>query len=314
MSHTQTIDVSATAPISPADFVAKRNVLETLEREAAPLEGVDLDFNPRLSLLWLTLHPDRHCITGGFLASLLRLIRSIKANFGAAQGERGQVIKYVAYRSDNPEVSLYGADFEIFLEGVRKRNSRLLRDYAYDCIDLCWENYHLLGGNIPTIAVVEGATFGGGFEAVASCNIIIAGDSVRFQLPEIRFSAFPGLAYSIIGRRAPLQALHQLVMTAGAWDGETAKALGVVDVLTTGDPKAAAEAYVASAVNRHAAHCGALRAMNRARNLTRTELNATIDDWVHCMMDIPPQAVRVIEKLLEIQRQAKPAKFSRVST
>ncbi|MCI4680342.1 enoyl-CoA hydratase/isomerase family protein [Rhodoblastus acidophilus] len=305
---------TAASHSSLSALTEKSSVVETLERDAAPLDGIDLDFNPRLSLLWITLRPKRHCISSGFLAAMHRLIDAIKANSGAGRNTRNQAIKYVAYRSVSPDVFLYGADFDIFLESIRTRNPKPLREYAYGCIDLCWENLNLIGGNIPTIAVVEGATYGGGFEAAASCNVVIARDSAQFQLPEIRFSTFPGLAYSIVGRRAPLQALHQLVMTAGVWNGETAKELGVVDVLTTGDPSRAAEDYVASVLSRHAAHCGALRAMNRVRNITRTELNETIDDWIKCTMDIPAQAVHVVTKLLEAQNAMRPATISRTAT
>lgn len=282
--------------------VGLRNlVLQTLHEDAGPFDGVSLDFDPKLSLLWVTLSPKRHCITSVFLQSTRRLIHSIKVNFGSERPVDGQVIKYVAYRSADPNVFLYGADFDIFLQAIRTGDRQVLFDYAYGCVDLCFENYNLIGGSIPTIAVVSGSTFGGGFEAVASCNVVIADRTADFQLPEMRFSSFPGLAYSIVGRRAPMGALHEMVMNSSSWSAETAKKLGVVDVLTDENPIRAAEIYVAGLGRRHAAHCGALKAMNRVKSLSRAELHEIVEEWVICTMSLPRYSMHVIEKLREAQ-------------
>ena len=249
----------------------------------------------------------RHCITPGFLQSTRRLVHSIKVKFGSERPVDSQVIKYVGYRSDDPKVGFYGADFDIFLQAIRTGDRQILFDYAYGCVDLCFENYNLIGGSIPTIAAVSGATYGGGFEAVASCNVVIADRTADFQLPEMRFSTFPGLAYSIVGRRAPMGALHEMVMNSGSWSAERAKELGVIDVLTDDDPIRATEMFVARMGRRHAAHCGALRAMNKVKGLSRAELHEIVEEWVICTMSVPRYSMHVIEKMREAQGLAASA-------
>jgi enoyl-CoA hydratase/carnithine racemase len=284
-----------------AEFGLRETVLHTLALDTGPLDGVTLDFDPNLSLLWVTFSAQRHCITSSLLNSARRLVKSIKSNFGGDRPLEGQILKYVAYRSDDPKVFLYGADFDIFLRAIRSGDPQVLFDYAYSCVDFCFENYNLIGGSIPTIAVVSGSTFGGGFEAVAACNVVIADRTAEFQLPEMRFSSFPGLAYSIVGRRAPMAALHEMVMNSSAWSAEKARQLGVVDVLTEDNPIKATEAYVARMARKHAGHCGALKAMNRVKGLSRAELHDIIEEWVICTMAVPRSAANVIAKLREAQ-------------
>ncbi len=45
--------------------------------------------------------------------------------------------------------------------------------------------------NIPTIAVIEGLTLGGGLELALSCDLRISGKNGKFGLPETKLGIFP---------------------------------------------------------------------------------------------------------------------------
>ncbi|AFM20251.1 enoyl-CoA hydratase/carnithine racemase (plasmid) [Mycolicibacterium chubuense NBB4] len=81
----------------------------------------------------------------------------------------------------------------------------------------------------PVIAAVEGFALGGGCELAAACDIVIAGESARLGVPEVRIGAIPGAG----GTQRIIQAVGK------------AKAM---TMLLTGDPLTADQACEAGLV------------------------------------------------------------------
>ena len=74
----------------------------------------------------------------------------------------------------------------------------------------------LLGLNKPVIAAVNGMAVGGGFEIALSCDIIIAAQSARFCLPEIKAGTLADAATIKLPRRLPYHVAMDLLFT-GRW-------------------------------------------------------------------------------------------------
>jgi len=85
----------------------------------------------------------------------------------------------------------------------------------------------------PLIAAVEGPALGGGLELVLSCDLVVAGRTARFGLPEVAIgvvAACGGLFRA--PRHFPMNVARQLVLTGDPLSAEAAHRLGFVNVVT----------------------------------------------------------------------------------
>jgi len=84
----------------------------------------------------------------------------------------------------------------------------------------------------PLIAAVNGLAFGGGFEMVLACDLVVAATSARFALPEVKRGLLALYGGVFRGARAlPLNLARELVLTGEPIDAARAHALGLVNRL-----------------------------------------------------------------------------------
>lgn len=82
----------------------------------------------------------------------------------------------------------------------------------------------------PVIAAVNGAAFGGGFEIVLACDIVIAADHVRFALPEAKIGKLAGAGGAHrLPRALPWQRAMGMLLTGRDIDAATALQWGLVN-------------------------------------------------------------------------------------
>jgi len=94
----------------------------------------------------------------------------------------------------------------------------------------------------PLIAAVDGLAFGGGFEMVLACDLVVASTRARFALPEVKrglLALYGGVFRA--ARALPPNLARELVMTGEPIGAERAHALGLVNRLC-GDGAAVDEA------------------------------------------------------------------------
>ncbi len=87
----------------------------------------------------------------------------------------------------------------------------------------------LLGLNKPVICAVNGLAFGGGFEIMISCDIIIAAEHATFSLPEIRSGTVADAATIKLPRRIPYHVAMELLFTGRVMDTAEAKHWGLIN-------------------------------------------------------------------------------------
>jgi enoyl-CoA hydratase len=126
----------------------------------------------------------------------------------------------VAVISGNGSAFCAGMDLKAFARGELPRTPR--RGFA---------GVTALPPEKPLIAAVEGPAFGGGFEVVLACDLVVASETARFGLPEVR--------RGLIASGGGLIRLPRLIPPTRA-----------MEILLTGNPIEAAEAYSLGLVNR----------------------------------------------------------------
>jgi len=80
----------------------------------------------------------------------------------------------------------------------------------------------------PTIARVQGHTFGGGVGLVACCDIAVAADAARFCLSEVRLGLMPSIISPFVVRAIGAREARRYFQTAERFDAVEACRIGLV--------------------------------------------------------------------------------------
>lgn len=99
---------------------------------------------------------------------------------------------------------------------------------------------------VPVIGIVQGRAIGFGCALAALCDITIASEKARFQLPEMGHNIMPTIAISALIDRVPRKALMYLVYSTAEIDAHKALTYGLVsDVVPAERVDAAVENLIA---------------------------------------------------------------------
>jgi methylglutaconyl-CoA hydratase len=80
----------------------------------------------------------------------------------------------------------------------------------------------------PTIAVVNGAAFGGAVGLIAACDIAVAAASARFALSEVRLGLVPAMISPYVIRAIGQREVRRWFLTGEPMDATTAMRIGLV--------------------------------------------------------------------------------------
>ncbi len=87
----------------------------------------------------------------------------------------------------------------------------------------------------PTVAVVQGAAFGGGVGLVAACDIAIAADDATFCLSEVRLGLIPAVIGPYLVNAMGERQSMRYMMTAEKFDADEALRAGLVQLVVPTD-------------------------------------------------------------------------------
>lgn len=132
-----------------------------------------------------------------------------------------------------------------------------------DARELAELMYNLARLKLPTLAVVQGAAFGGALGLIACCDMAIGTEDAQLCLSEVRIGLAPAVISPFVVQAMGERAARRYALTAERFSGIRARELGLL-----------AEAYPAA------------------------ELEERLEDWIANLLQNSPQAMRASKELL----------------
>ena len=253
---------------------------------------------------WMYMHDDigrgvRPCFRTELMDDMWSFLSSITLREGQRQPGR---LRHVVLGSAASAFNL-GGDLDLFSKLIRGNNREQLLAYARRCIDGVYHLHNGLGGDVRTIALVQGDALGGGMELALSCHTIVAEEGVDMGLPEVLFGLFPGMgAYSFLCKRVSPQVAEKLILEGTILTSDELHRLGVVDVLV---PKGQGEAAVQELIRQQQRSPHAHLAMNAVRGIAQPvgydELMGITEVWVDTALALGEKSLRTMERIVRAQ-------------
>lgn len=211
---------------------------------------LQLHTDPRgVATLWLN-RPDKHnAFNAKMIEELIQALRQVAAD---------DSLRFLVLRGQGRHFCA-GADLAWMQASAQLDYASNLRD-AHQLGELMSLLYHL---PCPTLAVVQGAAFGGAVGLTACCDIAIGASEASFSLSEVRIGLVPAVISPYVVQAIGERATRRYALSAERFSGERARELGLL-----------AECYPAA------------------------ELESEVEQWIANLLLNSPQAMRESKALL----------------
>lgn len=134
-----------------------------------------------------------------------------------------------------------GADIK-WLDAVRRSSPQENLDASRMTADAV-QRLNLLP--VPTIALVQGACFGGGTGIISACDIVIAAHNATFSIAEVRIGVAGTIIVPQLVDAIGLRQVRRYALTGERFDAEEARRIGLVhEIVAPAELEAAGERIV----------------------------------------------------------------------
>lgn len=276
---------------------------EKLQR-SHPFSTIRVQVSPDENAHWLYMHADaapgvRPCCRFEMLEEMWRYMSAM--TLPAEQREPGR-LRHFVLASDAQAYNL-GGDLDLFMRLIRAGDREGLLAYARRCVEGVHHVHTGFGGDVHTVALIQGDALGGGLEMALACHTIVAEEGVGMGLPEVLFGLFPGMgAYSFLCKRVSPRQAEKMILGGEVYSSEEMYRLGVVDVLV---PRGQGESAVQELIRQHQRAPHAHLAMNAVRQIgqpvTYEELLRITEVWVDTALALGEKSLRTMERIVRAQ-------------
>lgn len=213
-------------------------------------QTIQLDFDPRgFATLWLDRADKNNAFNATMIRELIDALDRVKDH---------PELRFLILRGRGKHFSA-GADLAWMREAAELDYDANLTD-AHELGELMYNLYHL---PLPTLAVVQGAAFGGAVGLAACCDIAIGAEDALFSLSEVRIGLAPAVISPFVVKAIGPRAARRYALSAERFTGPRARELGLL-----------AETYPAA------------------------ELDAALERWIAELQLNSPQAMKATKDLL----------------
>lgn len=158
----------------------------------------------------------------------------------------------------------------------------------------------------PTIALVQGACYGGGVGMVAGCDVAIATESATFALTEVRWGVIPAPIIPQLCAAMGVASLRRYGITGERFDAQEARRIGLIHEVCADDALDLTAAPIIEAVLR-----GAPEAVRESKRLVLAhaglELSAQDVDALAVQAAVKRASPEAAEGLTSFEQKRDPA-------
>lgn len=211
---------------------------------------VELDLDERgFATLWLNRPEKNNAFDGAMIRQLISALDQVKED---------KNLRFLLLRARGRHFSA-GADLA-WMKASCTLDYNANLDDARELAELM---YSLHSSKIPTVALVQGAAFGGALGLICCCDIAIACEDAVFALSEVRIGLAPAVISPFVVQALGERQAKRYALTGERFDAAKAQQLGLI-----------AECYPAE------------------------QWEAQIEHWVQLLLANGPQAMRASKDLL----------------
>lgn len=279
------------------------NVIEMLPA-GQPYSTIRVESTAAGNAHWLYMHADaapgvRPCCRSGMLEEMWSFMSAITRS--PAQRRDGR-LRHFVLASDASAYNL-GGDLELFGQLIREGDRDRLLAYAQRCVEGVYHLHAGFGGDVRSIALVQGDALGGGLEMALACHTIVAEEGASLGLPEAMFGLFPGMgAYNFLSRRVSPQLAERIILEGRVHSAKEMHAMGVVDILM---PRGQGEQAVNELIRQQQRIPQSCLAMNAVRGISHRvdyqELLDITEVWVDAALALDEKSLRTMDRLVKAQ-------------
>ncbi len=280
------------------------STIEKLPSSGSPFATIRTEDSADGAAHWLFMHADaatgiRPCCRKDMLDEMWSYMAAITRS--PAERHDG-TLRHFVLASDAVAYNL-GGDLDLFTRLIREGNRDLLLNYAQRCVEGVHHLHTGFGGDVRSIALIQGDALGGGLEMALACHTIVAEEGSGLGLPEVLFGLFPGMgAYSFLCRRVSPHLAEKIILDGRVYSAEEMHAMGVVDVLVKmGEGRAAVEELIRQQQRTPQSYLAMNAARAIAQPVSYDELLEITKVWVDSALALGDRSLRTMDRLIKAQ-------------